>query len=264
MKERTRKIVFCCSAVGLALCVVLLGITLWLQAKDKAVQQALLDSMASDSTVDAAQDDTPNDTQEDTAQDEAYLETLAGFYAENNDFVGWVCAEGTEINYPVMHTPDDEEYYLHTDFYGGYSVSGTIFASANSTFALRSDNVILYGHNMGNGTMFADLLNYTSAEYWQAHSVIQFDTVTQAQSYEIVYAFVVDVGDDQQHFAFYDFINAADEQAFDDFVAQCKACSLYDMGNDPVYGDALLTLVTCKGYDTTERMVVVAKAVDVT
>ncbi len=237
-------------------CILLLSATMLLETKDASVQQTLLDILNGD-TADGDAESDP-----DAAQEADTSLNLAALYAENEDFIGWICIEGTEINYPVMHTPTDAEYYLHRDFYGDYSFAGTIFASYDSSFAPRSDNVILYGHNMNNGSMFADLLNYTAQSYWQEHQTIQFDTLSGAQTYEIVYAFAEDIGIDNPHFELYDFLCAASETEFNDFIASCKERSLYATVDDPVYGDNLLTLVTCKGYDTTERMVIVAKAVE--
>ncbi len=246
--------------IGLVVCVAALGVTMFLEQKNQDIQQELLDIIE---TPEVIETQTEAVTQsEETTQQDLYLAQLAEIYALNNDFVGWVSVAGTAIDYPVMQTTEDEEYYLRRDFYGDYSIAGTIFASAASTFDPVGDNIILYGHNMSSGTMFADLLNYQSQEYWQTHQTVQFDTLNGAQTYEIVYAFVVDVAEGTEHFAFYDFTTAADQAEFTDFIQNCKAYALYDTDNDPIYGDALLTLVTCKGYQGTTRMVVVAKAVD--
>lgn len=252
LHEKARRIAFYGCAVGFVVCCLLLGITLFLTVKDKNLQVSLLYTMQESEADEAAQDQGAQET----------LAKFAELYAENADFIGWVSIDDTEINYPVMHTPSDAEYYLHKDFNGDYSFAGTIFVGGSCSITPRSDNVILYGHNMANGSMFASLLNYQSQSYWQAHSVIQFDTLTEEQTYQIAYAFVEDIGVDHTHFAFYNFIEAEDEAAFDDFIATCAEYSLYDTGITPEYGDALLTLVTCKGYDTTERMVVVAVAVE--
>lgn len=265
MGERVRRIIFRCCAVGLSICVACLGATLLLRIKDNRIQQELLGMLA-------AQGDTTQQSDmasaayagetETTAEQAQYMANLAQLYAENQDFIGWLCIDGTDINYPVMYTPADAEYYLHKDFYGNYSIGGTVFASADCSFSPRSDNIILYGHNMANGTMLADLLNYQSQDYWQSHQTIQFDTLDSTQTYQILYAFIEDVAADTAHFAFYQFVDADGAQTFDDYIASCAACSLYDTGDTATYGDSLLTLVTCKGYDTTQRMVVVAKAVE--
>ncbi|MFI3215047.1 MAG: class B sortase [Eubacteriales bacterium] len=253
MKEQTKRIVFICCAVGLAVCVIIMGIIALIKIKDEKLQQSLLDTMN--------ERDVENDEEAEESQEDVILSKFTQLYKENSDLAGWISIADTEINYPVMHTPEDAEYYLHKDFNGDYSIGGTIFASWDSTFTPRSDNIILYGHNMGNGSMFADLLKYSSETYWEEHKTIQFDTLTKEQTYEIVYAFVVDVGVNNPHFEFYNYINASNEEEFDEFIENCKTYSYYDTENDPEYGDSLLTLVTCKGYDTTERMVVVAKSI---
>ncbi len=257
MNERLKRILFASCAVGVLACCALVGATLFLEWKTDRLQVSLLGILEQATTESA---DAADAAAEAEAQEAAYLEGLRALYAENQDFVGWVFIEGTSVNYPVVQTPQDEEAYLHKDFYGDYAIAGTIFASATSSIAPRSDNVILYGHNMGNGSMFADLLGYTSQDYWQAHQSVQFNTTTALQSYTIAYAFIVDVDASVEHFDFYNFTSAASQQAFDAYIASCAALSLYDTGVEATYGDELLTLVTCYGYDTTQRLVVVAVA----
>ena len=94
---------------------------------------------------------------------------FAGVYAKNNDFIGWLKIDGTNVDYPVMYTPTDEQKYLHLDFYQEYSSSGTLFLSKNSDPFQPSDNILIYGHNMKAGTMFHTLLQYESQEFY--HSV---------------------------------------------------------------------------------------------
>ena len=83
---------------------------------------------------------------------------LSELFAMNDDFVGWLYIPDTDINYPVMHTTDDPERYLRRNFHGEYSESGVPFLDFRCT--LDSDNLIIYGHNMMNGTMFAGLRGY--------------------------------------------------------------------------------------------------------
>lgn len=94
----------------------------------------------------------------------------AALKEQNPDFFGWISIEDTKINYPVMHTPDDPEYYLRRDFYGGYSQSGVPFLSASCYEGCG--NYLIYGHNMNNGTMFASLLSYADRDYWEKHPTI--------------------------------------------------------------------------------------------
>lgn len=106
---------------------------------------------------------------------------------QNPDFYGWISVEETVLNYPVMHTPNDPEYYLRRDFNGETSQSGVPFLSA---FCYEGcGNYIIYGHHMYDGTMFASLLSYADREYWEQHPLIRFDTMTESAQYRVMAAF---------------------------------------------------------------------------
>lgn len=123
-----------------------------------------------------------------------------------------------------------------------------------------SDNLILYGHHMNNGTMFADLCKYESEDFYKEHSTIHFDTLEDYGEYEIVVVFKT-VAYSQEGFKYYHFIDAECEADFDEFIAECKALALYDTGSSAEYGDSLITLSTCEYSRNNGRMVVVAKRI---
>jgi len=124
----------------------------------------------------------------------------------------------------------------------------------------QSDNVVIYGHHMKNGSMFSDLCKYESEDFYQAHKNVHFDTLADFGEYEIVAAFKT-VAYSQEGFKYYHFVNAEDEAAFDEFIAECKSLALYDTGVSAEYGDKLITLSTCEYSRTNGRMVIVAKLV---
>ena len=179
---------------------------------------------------------------------------------QNPDFVGWLSIPGTAIHYPVMQTVDRPDYYLKRDFDGAYSSHGTPYLQENCMVG-TSDNLVIYGHNMKNGSMFADLCKYKEEAFYREHSTIHFDTMEGFGTYEIVAVFQT-VAYSQEGFKYYHFANAADEASFDEYVASCKALALYDTGADAQYGDRLITLSTCEYSRTNGRMVVVAKLVE--
>lgn len=121
-------------------------------------------------------------------------------------------------------------------------------------------NVVIYGHHMKNGSMFSDLCKYESEDFYQAHKNVHFDTLADFGEYEIVAAFKT-VAYSQEGFKYYHFVNAEDEAAFDEFIAECKSLALYDTGVSAEYGDKLITLSTCEYSRTNGRMVIVAKLV---
>ena len=86
--------------------------------------------------------------------------SISELISMNSECFGWISIAGTNINYPVMHTPSNPQKYLNKNFYGEYSYSGTPFL--DSRCSADSTNLIIYGHHMNNGTMFADLCNYTN------------------------------------------------------------------------------------------------------
>ncbi len=192
---------------------------------------------------------------------EKMLPQYAPLYAENNDMFGWIKIDGTRIDYPVMFSPDDPEKYLHTDFLGNYAYSGTPFLDAKSS--CESDQLLVYAHNMNNGTMFRDLLKYEDQEFWKEHPIIRFDTVYEQYDFEVmavVYDKVYYKTDDC--FKFYQFIDAEDQTVYDEAVNYYKENSIYDTGVTARYGDQLLALVTCSYHTEDGRLVVIAKKVN--
>lgn len=182
-------------------------------------------------------------------------------FDSNPDMVGWISIEGTRIDYPVMYTPEAPEYYLHRNFEKEYASCGLPFADAGCSFDPRSDNIILYGHHMKDGSMFHDLNNYKEEAFYKAHPLIQFDTRWSYGTYQIIAVFKTQV-DTSSAWPYYEFIQAETPEAFTEFVSQCQSRALYNTGNTAEYGDQLLTLSTCEYSTENGRMVVVAKKVE--
>lgn len=177
---------------------------------------------------------------------------------QNGDFFGWLSIEGTIINYPVMYTPKDPQYYLHRAFDKTGSQSGVPFLDA--TCFDDCGNYLIHGHNMKNGTMFASLLSYAQMDYWQAHPVIQFDTVEEMDAYEVLAAFYSKVyGQDEEGFRYYEYADLTNSEDFYAYLEQVKQSALYETNIVAEYGDQLLTLSTCSYHTEDGRFVVVAR-----
>ena len=147
---------------------------------------------------------------------------------------------------------------MYANFDGEYSFAGTPFA--DNQCSSDSDNLVIYGHMMKDGSMFAGLANYTKQEYWQEHQYITFNTLRTRQTYQIVCVFktTATVG---KGFAYHRFIDAEYDSDLDEFWQNCRDNALYDTGLDLRYGDKLITLSTCEYTQTNGRLVVVAKLV---
>ena len=174
--------------------------------------------------------------------------------------VGWIQIEGTSIDYPVMQTPADPNYYLKHDFEKHYTDYGCPFMQADCDALCPSDNLIIYGHNMKDGSMFADLAKYRSKDFWQTHKTVWFDTELGSYAYEIFAVIHTTVqADAADALPFYWFVDAAAPEDFADYVSACKARALYDTGISAQYGDKLLTLSTCDNITDDGRLLVIAK-----
>lgn len=108
---------------------------------------------------------------------------IQALIAENADCIGWLSIDGTNISYPVMHTPSDPQKYLRRNFYGKYRQSGVPFLDGRCD--IQSTNLIIYGHNMKNGTMFADLKKYVDKDFLSAHRTVKFETADGVQTFTV-------------------------------------------------------------------------------
>lgn len=197
----------------------------------------------------------PEDTSE-TEEAVVIDEGLLALHEENPDCIFWIRIADTQIDYPVMYHPEEKDYYLKRDFHKEYAYAGSIYLS-DYCDPEESDNRILYGHHMNNGSMFADLDRYKDAQFGASHARIELQTLHGAEYYRVIAAFAVPVytGND---FLFYGFTKAENKTAYDDFVRECKERSLYEMDETAAYGQRLLTLSTCEYTHKNGRMVVVA------
>ncbi len=185
------------------------------------------------------------------------LPEYAALYEMNSDIVGWMKIDGTKVNYPVMQTPDSIDYYLHRNFQKQDSAQGALYAREVCDINAPSDNITIYGHNMRDGSMFACLSNYQKQSYWEDHDTIIFDTLSERHTYRIFAVFKT-TASAGEGFAYHQFVDAADEEEFNAFVATCKELAFFDTGLTPVYGDKMITLSTCEYTQTNGRFVVVA------
>ena len=184
-------------------------------------------------------------------------EKYGSLYAQNNDFAGWISIADTRINYPVMQNLEIPNYYLRRGFDKNYDYYGIPYAAEHCNLA-TSDNVVIYGHHMNNGSMFSDLNKYLNQSFYADHALIQFDTLSEYGTYQIFSVFTISA---YNEFAYHLFADAADQAEFDVYVGECLRRSWYDTGVKPVYGDRLLTLSTCEYSQANGRLVVVAKKI---
>jgi len=178
-------------------------------------------------------------------------------YQINSDIIGWLKIDGTNINYPVMQTKDNPEYYLRKDFYKKYSYWGTPFLAENCDIN-TSDNLIIYGHHINNSKMFGELENYKKEQYYNNHKKIKFYTINDKREYEIIAVFKTTI----YEFKYYNYTNINNEKEFNTFIDKCFELSFYNTNNKVIYGEKLITLSTCEYSKENGRLVIVAKETD--
>ncbi len=179
----------------------------------------------------------------------------------NPDITGWLKIPGTVIDYPVVKT-DDEDYYLHHDFYGQKSIYGTLFVKDIADVETPGTNIIIYGHHMRNNTMFGDLDAYESEDYCKSHDIIEFNTLYEERRYRVISVFRSEIlPEDSDEFRYYEFYQADSKEDFDDFYHNIKKISEYETGVNADYGDTFITLSTCAYHTQNGRFVVVAKRI---
>ncbi len=158
----------------------------------------------------------------------AITRNIAKLKELNSECVGWISIPGTKVNYPVMYTPSDPEKYLKRNFYGQKSGAGVPFIDARCN--LETDNLIIYGHNMKNRSMFGSLRNYLKEDYLKKHPIIEFETIDGCSYYEIIEVRKTDIKDPWYQKSF----------------------------NYSENGEKYLALSTCRGTVKTDRLLIIA------
>ncbi len=200
-----------------------------------------------------------DDDTEDTLPD--ILPEYQTLYSLNKRLIGWVKIDDTYIDYPVLQTVNND-YYLNHNFDQEEDKNGSIFLDKDCSIYPRSTNLILYGHHMRSGRMFGQLNKYSSEKFYKEHKYIQFDTIYEKGTYEVMYVFRSKIYEESEIvFKYYQFTDAVSETEFESNMMQMADMSLYDTGVSAEYGDELLTLSTCDYYTSDGRFVVVAKKI---
>lgn len=172
---------------------------------------------------------------------------------KNPDCVGWVSIPGTEIDFPVMQ---NGSFYLKHDFEGGYTDYGLPFLDERCSLD-TSDHLIIYGHHMNDGSMFSALLNYVDKDYCAAHPEIILETEQDAETYQVA-AVVRTAGSYVDgEWSLFDQINMGVD-SFNTLVENLRERRLYNTERELVFGDKLLTLVTCEYSQNNGRLAVIA------
>ena len=233
------------------------GVMICRHFKEAHTQAEIYDSLA-----EIVEESETNESVEATEGKAIMLSEYTKLFEQNSDIVGWIRIDGTQINYPVMQSPQEPNFYLKHGFDKEYTDYGCPYMSESCDVNKPSDNLIVYGHHMKNGTMFSDLEKFKSKDFWEEHKTFRFDTLYVKQTYEIIAVFKTAVyTGSENEFKYYQFVDAAVQEQFDGYIQRAKEKAFYDTGVSAEYGDKLITLSTCEYSGQNSRLVVVAKKV---
>ncbi|MCC8069497.1 MAG: class B sortase [Ruminococcus sp.] len=285
--EGLRKIVFLISVIIFGVCVYLVFDYFYQNYKnDKMYEQLYAGLQPYVETVDDAEvTTTPDDEgyiQAPTTETEVvdgetrtiYINSPEADYwiSQNSDYVGSIYIDGTRIDYPIVQktTEEEKEFYLTHNFLGQEAKAGSIFLDYRCIMGgdSQSTNMVIYGHNMQDESMFGQLKKYKDEEgYYEEHPIIQISSRYETSLYKIFSVFIENVDpDNEEQFQYYNKIAFNSEDEFYDYANNCKMRSLISNDVDVTYGDKLVTLSTCTsnylfGSSGDGRLVVVARRV---
>ncbi|MBQ1659798.1 MAG: class B sortase [Clostridia bacterium] len=192
---------------------------------------------------------------------------LQDYYASNHDTVGWVAVPNTLINYVVLKSPKDitnaayneDPYYLTRDFYGNYYFNGSIFMDFRSD--ISSKNMLLHGHSMADGSMFAGVLNFDNLDFYKYAPTVSFNTLKENAKWKIIA--VIKVNTNEYHGTPYYYLRSSFGSDYDflNYVYEIRQRSVIDCPVTVNENDTLVTLSTC-AYDFDGfRQVIIARKV---
>lgn len=189
------------------------------------------------------------------------------YYNRNNDFVGWIKIDGTEIDYPVVQA-DDNDYYLNHNFDKKKESRGTIFMDYTSDSNLGYMNTVIHGHNWLDDTVFSELPQYSDIDYYREHPVIEYNTRTEMHKWKIFAVFITTASADEDNGYVFNYVYPdMGGINFDGYMAEINKRTLYYTGVDVNENDKILTLSTCtrevdtRSYRADCRIVILARMV---
>ena len=252
--------------LSVVLVVVIVASGLWLgwYAVDSQHQKQTYETLAEDflleepaPSLSLAEEETPRAT---SAQQEPVVtlpvpprHDLTALQAENPDCIGWITIPDTSVDYPVVWTPSDPEHYLRRDFYGNHASGGTPFLDGRNTPQAADKNLIVYGHNMLDGSMFKPVLQYLTPNFRVTHEDIYLELGGYQFHYQVVAA--VETNTRSPIYTYTDLSITAEMENF-------RSTLLEETGLDAVpQAEGYLTLSTCNDQGGNSRVLVVAELV---
>lgn len=212
------------------------------------------------------------DATDDTVDEEGVYNKFDSLLAMNSDTIGWLTIDGTNVDNPVFHNTsigstaqEKNDYYVHYNMFREKNAYGALFLDAAASFSKDSvsQNSVIYGHNMNDGSMFNNLRQYRDADFLLQHMTISFDTLYRTGEYKVFAVFVTNTvaSDDNGYIFNYRMSDFEDQDQFLTWIENCQVRSIYNCPVDIQEDDEILTLSTCIYDFSNARLVVMARRV---
>lgn len=253
-------IIYYISITVLVICIIAFAINIYNSYKTKKNTKKVQDIYHSETTISTTD---PNDKPDQSP----ILSQFEPLLKINSETIGWLTVPNTTADIVVVQKSDKEtgnNYYLEHDFFNENSEAGAVFMDRRDTATenTTSDNIILYGHNQADKTIFGDLKKYKDIDFYKENPVITFSTLYNESQYKIISYFVIDSETSHEDiFDYHNYINFNTQEDFNYFISEIKDRSYMINDVDVKYGDNLLTLSTCSSEFESARFVIVARQV---
>lgn len=249
-----RKIINIILVAIIIVCLSIIGYKYYNYNKDDKLNSEIQDLQP---VINEASDSDNNSSGENDGQDQSKEGNYVNSANEeelksiNSDYKMWIQIENTNINYPVVQSSDND-YYLKHNFRKESNISGTVFVESANDID-NDKNIILYGHNMRNGTMFNNITNYKEESFFNEDNKINIIMNNTLYEYEVFSVYVKNVSEVNLAIGF------ANEDEFINYAYNQADESIYKKDVDFSAEDNLITLVTCSYEFTDARTIVVAR-----
>lgn len=245
--------VFLCTAAGVVLAV--------LHRKAPAPVENVVVEVTEPETT-AAVTETEPETEPPTTEPPELTDRAKELLTQNPDTVGWITIENTNVDNPIVQSGDND-FYLNHGFDGQPFRAGAVFMDYRDVFSFDEDaqstNIILYGHNMANNTMFGSLRRYRQDySYYKKAPVIQLESNYAVYDY-VIFGLVITDGSAQATWRYWDMEDLSNRTQFNAYIKTVQQKNLTEIPVDVKYGDKLLTLSTCYSDADDSRFLVVAR-----
>lgn len=181
---------------------------------------------------------------------------------QNNDIMAWIKIDGTNINYPVLQTINNE-YYMEHDYQKNISSNGSIFIDKDYNFSKANQNMVLYGKNNYNYVMFSELFGYKNYDYYKDHKIIRLITEEREEEYEIfAVIFTQDLDSASKEKIDYSNMDSLNDEEFKIYIQNIRNNTIYNKEFELESSDKTITLITSSNHAENGKIVIIAKKID--